>query len=117
MTPTQSMRKGEVITINNEEIRVHKVDHDMYGNPRYVVHFSALNIQLKDYGRIKGLTKYRAKWFGGGYVFQSYNIKEDLRYALKTVKEYYDMQTPKTPKQDYDQELYTKSSVHRLTNR
>ena len=29
----------------------------------------------------------RAKWFGGGVVFQSYNIEDTLHYALNKVKE------------------------------
>ena len=30
-----------------------------------------------------GGQKYRAKWFGGGIVFQSYNVLSDLSKALK----------------------------------
>ena len=77
------------VTLNGEEVDVFKVDPDQNGNPRYVVHFFALGVQLKDYGYIPGLTKYRAKWYGGGYVFQSYNIREDLEWAADKVKAYY----------------------------
>jgi hypothetical protein len=79
----------EYIKVNGEEIPYWKVDHDTYGNPRYVVHFYELGIELNDYGKIKGLTKYRAKWFGGGYVFQSYNLEHDLKWALGTVQKHY----------------------------
>lgn len=79
----------QIITVDGVDIPYHKVDHDMNGNPRYVVHFLSLDVELKDYGRIAGLKKYRAKWFGGGYVIQSHNLREDLRWAINHVKEYY----------------------------
>jgi hypothetical protein len=78
------------VKVNNEEITVYKIDYDVNGNPRYVVHFLSLGIELKDYGRIAGLKKYRAKWFGGGYVFQSYNVEKDVEYMINQVKKYYD---------------------------
>lgn len=79
----------ETIAIEENVINAYRIDSDTNGNPRYVVHFMDLNIRLADYGKIPGLTKYRAKWFGGGYVFQSYNIKDDLQHALDLVKAYY----------------------------
>ena len=45
--------------------------------------------KLKDYGKISGLSKYRAKWYGGGYVIQSYSIEEDLKFYIKKVKQFY----------------------------
>lgn len=84
------MRKTHYITVNGQEIAYNKIDHDLNGNPRYVVHFLALGVKLADYGKIKGLTKYRAKWFGGGYVFQSYNLYKDLEHYLKLVKDFYE---------------------------
>ena len=39
-------------------------------------------LALKKAKRVGGQV-YRAKWFGGGIVFQSYNIKEDIEQALK----------------------------------
>jgi hypothetical protein len=77
------------ITLDGEEIGYHKINYDVNGNARYVVHFLSLGIKLADYGRIPKLTKYRAKWFGGGIVFQSYNLESDLRWHLNQVKEYY----------------------------
>jgi hypothetical protein len=77
------------VHVNNDEITVYDVGHDVNGNPRFVVHFLPLGIELKDYGRIPGLRKYRAKWFGGGYVFQSYNVKNDLEWMIDHVKKYY----------------------------
>lgn len=80
---------ANVINVDGEEIVYHKIDHDLNGNPRYVVHFLALGVELKDYGRIPKLTKYRAKWFGGGYVLQSHGLESDLRWMMNQVKEYY----------------------------
>jgi hypothetical protein len=75
--------------VNGQEIPYHKIYNDVNGNPRRVVHFLNLGIDLKDYGKVPGLTKYNAKWFGGGYVFQSYNIKEDLNHMISKVNEFY----------------------------
>lgn len=75
--------------VNGEEIPYHKIYNDVNGNPRRVVHFLDLGVQPEDYGKIPGLTKYRANWFGGGYVMQTYNIQEDLKYALNKVNEFY----------------------------
>lgn len=84
------MREKHYAKVNGQEIPYHKIDHDINGNPRRVVHFLDLGVELDDYGKIPGLEKYRAKWFGGGYVFQSYNIQEDLNHMLNKVKNYYD---------------------------
>lgn len=73
------------------DTEVYRVDSDVYGNPRYVVHFLTL---ARDYGEAKyranklGGRVYRARWYGGGFVFQSYNIEKlvqqikDLRKVL-----------------------------------
>lgn len=77
-------------TIQNKEIEVFRIKNDSNGNPRYVVHYRDLDIGLWDYDKINimyGFNKYRAKWFGGGVVFQSYNIEDTLHYALNKVKE------------------------------
>ena len=80
----------ETHTIQNKEIEVFRIKNDSNGNPRYVVHFLDLNIKLVEYDHINKLyrfNKYRAKWFGGGVVFQSHNIQDTLHYALNKVKE------------------------------
>lgn len=91
MTKTQNKNyiSFGIESINGKEIEWYRIDNDVNGNPRYVVHFSDLGVEQSDFGKIKGLTKYRAKWFGGGYVIQSYSIKDDLKYAIQTVKNYY----------------------------
>ena len=80
----------EITTVKNERIKVFRIPNDVNGNPRYVVHFSDLGIKLSDYDNINklyGFKKYRAGWFGGGVVFQSYNIEDTLNFALDKVKE------------------------------
>lgn len=79
----------QVVNVNGNEVTATRIYNDTSGNPRYVVHFLDLNIKTDDYGKIKGLTKYNAKWYGGGYVFQSYNIADDLIWAFNKVDEYY----------------------------
>lgn len=69
-----------VLTIDGKEYRYHKVDNDVNGNPRYVLHFLQFDIDMDDYGKIPGFKKYRAKWFGGGYVFTTYNLEETIRH-------------------------------------
>lgn len=82
----------------NTKIEFTRINNDTNGNPRYVVHFFALltdkeqqEIRKKakplksitdmyNYAAVKankiGGKKYRGKDFGGGIVFQSYNIQE-----------------------------------------
>lgn len=87
-------------------IQLKRVNRDINGNPRYVTHFSELltldefdsftgidkitqayNLAIKKAKKIGG-SKYRGKDFGGGIVFQSYNIEELIRdiLAIKGVK-------------------------------
>lgn len=80
-------REIEVIT-KDGAIRVYRISNCINGNPRYVVHYSSLG--LKDYvssnlTRSLGLKKYRGKWFGGGFVFQSYNLEESLNYFISNL--------------------------------
>ena len=67
--------------INGNEINVWRINNCINGNPRYVIHFLDLadtyEKAIKKIHEIGG-RKYTAKWFGGGVVFSSYNIREDL---------------------------------------
>ena len=75
-----------------------RVNSDVYGNPRYAIHFLNLltdeekknydlsiseqyNIAIKRANKIGG-RKFHNKQYGGGIVFQSYNIK-DTEEAIK----------------------------------
>ena len=74
------------IKVNNKDVEYFRVNNDVNGNPRYIIHFleidndynTALNISRKIGGK-----KYRAKWFGGGIVVQSYNLEADLQHIIK----------------------------------
>ena len=66
-----------------------RVNNDVNGNPRYVTHFFVLlkdeEQTLSNYGlalkraKTLGGKKYRGSAFGGGIVFQSYNIADKER--------------------------------------
>ena len=72
-------------TINQNPVDVYHVNNDVNGNPRYVIHY--LNI-ADDYSTALSKAKehggkaYRAKWFGGGIVLQSFNLEHDVRDLL-----------------------------------
>ncbi len=86
----KNYRYVEMVNVQGQEIETFRIDNDINGNPRYVVDFYDLGIGLWDYDNINklyGFKKYTAKWFGGGVVFQSYNIKDTLNFALDKVKE------------------------------
>ena len=84
-------------------IQYKKIKHDINGNPRYVIHFrelltqnefdsftgldkinQAYNLAIKKAKKIGG-SKYRGKDFGGGIVFQSFNIESTIK-DIKGVK-------------------------------
>jgi hypothetical protein len=85
-------------------IELKRVTSDTYGNPRYVVHFMSL-LSDKDWDSLPqglsqmtdgyalaikkakkiGGSKYRGKDFGGGIVFQSFNIESTIK-DIKGVK-------------------------------
>lgn len=77
--------KTNIIEVNEKDIEIIRIDNCINGNPRFVIHFlniadnyiDAINIAKSIGGK-----KYRAKWFGGGIVFSSYNVKEDLKRII-----------------------------------
>lgn len=74
-----------------------RVNSDMYDNPRYVCHYTQLLLEgergyeqaLKN-ARQFGGSKYRGKDYGGGIVFQSYNIEEVSRRISKFTDTHFD---------------------------
>ncbi len=73
-----------------------RVNNDVYGNPRYVTHFLSLlneeeqtlsnyNLAVKRANKLGG-TKYRGSDFGGGIVFQSYNLDELRKRIIEILK-------------------------------
>ena len=76
-------------------IEFFRINNDVNGNPRYVVHYLSIPIDegvpvLRQYdealkkARKIGGRKYTAKWFGGGIVFQSYSL-EELAESIKSL--------------------------------
>jgi len=74
-----------------------RINNDINGNPRYVVHFLDLltisdiqgldidqkfNLALEKARKVGGKI-YRGKDFGGGIVIQSFNILETIRKVIK----------------------------------
>lgn len=56
-----------------------RVKNDVYGNPRYVIHWLAFGTdydQAKKVANSLGFRVYRARDFGGGFVAQSYSIED-----------------------------------------
>lgn len=50
------------------------INHDINGNPRYVVHYLPFGKTYDEAVKnFPGGSKYRARWFGGGIVFSTYN--------------------------------------------
>lgn len=61
-----------------------KIEHDMYGNPRYYLPAYMLPT-MSDALRLRaGLCKYRGKRYGAGYVVQSYNLASTVDH-IKSV--------------------------------
>ena len=69
-----------------------QVNNDFCGNPRYVTHFysflkeeeqtlSNYNLAVKRANKLGG-KKYRGNDFGGGIVFQSYNLDRTMRRII-----------------------------------
>ena len=85
-------------TVNG--ITFYRVNSDIYGNPRYVVHFLAVlpkrvwedcnRTIAAEYALAINLShkwggaKYRGKDFGGGIVVQSYNLEETAAAIIRT---------------------------------
>ena len=67
-----------------------RVNSDSFGNPRYVCHFTAIADKYSDalkFCKPFGGRKFDNKQFGGGIVFQSYNIDADAKKMLEALKE------------------------------
>lgn len=71
--------RTEIESRKPRKIDFTRVNSDTYGNPRYVCHFTEIH---DDYGTaVKmansiGGRKFNNKQYGGGVVFQSYNIDD-----------------------------------------
>ena len=77
------MKKPETKTviINGNVIKYWRIKNDVNGNPRYVVHYLSIASTYDEAvvaARKIGGKQYNAGWFGGGIVFKSYNVAQDL---------------------------------------
>lgn len=80
-----------------------RIDNDTNGNPRYVCHFlnllkegeSGYNTAITRAHKIGG-RKYHTKKYGGGIVFQSYNIHATEKTILELMGETITKSVPKT---------------------
>lgn len=77
--------RQDTITIDGNPIDYWRVANSYDGNPRYVVHYLAIAKPDESYESVAKRfgKKYRAKWFGGGIVFQSYNVRESLKRGIR----------------------------------
>jgi hypothetical protein len=74
-----------LMTIDGVIVKYWRIKNDSNGNPRYVVHFSAIDANYEEAlvkARKIGGRKYTAKWFGGGLVFKSYNLSHELSLII-----------------------------------
>lgn len=89
----QWCERNQVVIESGESLSFTRIKNDTNGNPRYVVHFFALNTDAErtnytDYSvsekyelalkrtRTIGGRKFHNKQYGGGIVFQSYSLPE-----------------------------------------
>lgn len=84
---TTPRNNPETIVINGEPVQYWRVDNDLYGNPRFVVHYLSVAKPNESYESVAKRfgKRYRAKWFGGGIVFQSYNVRASLEAATNAI--------------------------------
>lgn len=90
-------------SLDETDINVYPTTPDTYGNPRFVVHYLAFpnlnpdpehrangieqimamsDLYIENVRHAVGGKRYRGRDFGGGIVFQSYNVEATLRHAL-----------------------------------
>lgn len=88
----------ETIKSNGKSYQFERVNNDVNGNPRYVIHFTAFlrdeergimsfgHCYVLALGRAKSIggKAYTGKEYGGGIVLQSYNLKDTARQIEET---------------------------------
>ena len=92
-----SLPKYSTVTTPTGEVDVYRAPNDHNANPRYVVHFGAVPFRerylLETFMEYLYAHKrhakaaffgrdYKGRQFGGGIVFQSYSVAEDVRNAI-----------------------------------
>ena len=72
------------------DVELTRTNNDMYRNPRYIIHYLAIAdtyAQALRIARSIGGKAYRGKDFGGGIVFQSYSIKDDMKHLEEAMQD------------------------------
>ena len=72
-----------VTTKTGKQYNFTRIKHDVNGNPRYIVSYLALGLksyEATDTTRRAGLRKTKSKLFGGGFTFQSYNLRQTAEF-------------------------------------
>ena len=67
-----------------------RVNNDVNGNPRYVIHFLAFDSDYDTAKRLAnsiGFSVYRGRDFGGGFVSQSYNLENTAERIIASREE------------------------------
>ena len=65
-----------------------RAENDTSGNPRYICHFLNIATDYKEAVKIAnkiGGRKYHTKKYGGGIIFQSYNIEETEKSLFRQI--------------------------------
>lgn len=64
------------------------LNRDINGNPRFFLPAAVIGIEANGDTRSKvGLTKYRGKGYGPGFVIQSYNLEGDMAVIIARLRE------------------------------
>ena len=82
------------IKMNVDGVEFFRIDPDKNGNPRYVFHWMSLADTYDEavrLGKNLGAKVYRAKWYGGGLVFNSYSLKLDA-FNIRALRKHNEMQ-------------------------
>ena len=74
--------------MSNQQLSINfkRISNDFCGNPRFVCHFLNLASTYEDALKLAkklGGRKFHNKQFGGGIVFQSYNLQDLEKRILK----------------------------------
>ena len=69
-----------------------RINNDVNGNPRYVCHFLTLADNYQQAVKLAnsiGGRKYHTKNYGGGIVFQSYNLQDEVNHINRVTGKVY----------------------------
>jgi hypothetical protein len=92
-----SLPKYSTVTTPTGEVEVYRAANDHNGNPRFVVHFLVVPFRKQEadetfmsylYAHKRHAkaaffgSDYKGRQFGGGIVFQSYSVAENVRKAI-----------------------------------